>query len=46
MRLAASLGMAATPSFLVGGADLFGYPGPVSMKRIIGSVWECAQITC
>jgi protein-disulfide isomerase len=46
MRLAASLGMAATPSFLIAGAGLLGYPGPVSLKEIVGSVRDCGQITC
>ena len=46
MRLAASLGMAATRSFLVGGAGLFGYPGPGSLKRIIDAVRDCGQIKC
>ncbi|HEX2726071.1 MAG TPA: DsbA family protein [Beijerinckiaceae bacterium] len=46
MRLAASLGMAATPSFLIAGAGLLGYPGPLSLARIINSVRHCAQIAC
>ena len=46
MRLAASLGMAATPSFLIGGAGLLGYPGPRSLEKIVDSVRDCAQITC
>ena len=46
MRLAASLGMAATPSFLIGGASVFGYPGPNALKRAIGAVRHCGQIAC
>jgi protein-disulfide isomerase len=46
MRLAASLGMAATPSFMIAGAGVFGYPGPTSLKRIIASVRACDQIAC
>ena len=46
LRLAASLGMAATPSFMIGGAGLFGYPGPATLKRLIGSVRECGQVSC
>lgn len=46
LRLAASLGMAATPSFMIGGAGLFGYPGPATLKRLIASVRECGQVSC
>ena len=46
MRLAASLGIAATPSFVIAGAGVFGYPGPKAFARIVGSVRQCDQIVC
>ncbi len=46
MRLAASLGAAATPSYVIAGAGLFGYPGPRSLRRILGAVEECGEVTC
>jgi hypothetical protein len=38
--------MAATPSFLIGGASDFRYPGPNALKRAIGAVRRCGQIAC
>ena len=46
MRLAASLGASATPSFVVAGAGLFGYPGPRALRRILSSVEQCGEVTC
>ncbi len=46
MRLAASLGVSATPSFVIAGAGLFGYPGPKALARVIQSVRRCDQIVC
>lgn len=43
--LAASLGMA-TPSFLVAGTGILGYPGPKTLKRIVDSVRWCDRIVC
>jgi protein-disulfide isomerase len=45
-RLAASLGMAATPSFVIGGTGVLGYPGPRTMARMTASARECGQIVC
>ena len=46
MRLAASLGFAATPSFSIAGAGVLGYPGPRSLSRMIKAVAQCDQIVC
>ena len=46
LRLAASLGFAATPSFLVAGAGVLGYPGPRALARIVASVRKCDEIAC
>ncbi|GJD47580.1 hypothetical protein OPKNFCMD_0288 [Methylobacterium crusticola] len=46
MRLAADLGLAATPSYVVGTAALLGYPGPRSLARVLESVAACDAIAC
>ncbi|BAQ45595.1 MULTISPECIES: DsbA family protein [Methylobacterium] len=46
MRLAANLGLHATPSYVVGTAALLGYPGPKSLARVLAAVAECDEIAC
>lgn len=46
MRLAASLGLAATPSYVIGGAALLGYPGPETLKRVVEATRRCGTIGC
>lgn len=46
LGLAASLGFAATPSFLVAGAGVLGYPGPKSLAGIVASVRQCEAVAC
>jgi protein-disulfide isomerase len=46
MRLAASLGLVATPSYVIGGAAVLGYPGPQSLARIVADTRECGTISC
>jgi protein-disulfide isomerase len=46
MHLASSMGFTATPSFLVAGAGILGYPGPKAMTRIVAAVRECGAIVC
>ncbi len=46
LELAASLGFAATPSFLVAGAGVLGYPGPRSLAGIVAAVRKCGAIAC
>ncbi len=46
MALAASLGMTATPSFVMGGTGVLGYPGPKTLARMAATVRTCGQIVC
>jgi protein-disulfide isomerase len=46
MALASSFGLIATPSFVVGGAAVLGYPGPKSLERIVAETRRCGTITC
>jgi protein-disulfide isomerase len=46
MGLAASLGMAATPSFVIGGTGVLGYPGPRTLVRMVATMRKCGQIVC
>lgn len=46
MRLAASLGLVATPSYVVGGAAILGYPGPKALARIVTDSRTCGTIVC
>ena len=45
-RLAASLGFTATPSFLIAGAGILGYPGPAALDRVLAAVRKCDRIAC
>jgi len=45
-RLAASLGFAATPSFMIEGVGILGYPGARSMGRIVASARKCERVVC
>lgn len=46
MQLAASLGLVATPSFVIGGAAVLGYPGPNTLRRIVANARTCGTIGC
>ena len=46
MRLADSLAFTATPSFMIGGAGVIGYPGPKAMAGMIASLRKCELIAC
>ena len=46
MQLAASLGLVATPSFVIGGAAVLGYPGPNTLSRIVANTRTCGTIGC
>ena len=46
MRLAASLGIAATPSYVIAGAVVLGYPGPATLGRIVANARTCGVIAC
>jgi protein-disulfide isomerase len=46
MSLASSLGIMATPSYVVGGAVVLGYPGPNTLKRIVANAGSCGTPIC
>jgi protein-disulfide isomerase len=46
MTLAAALGMNATPSFLINGVIVSGYPGHDTMRRLVDSVIQCDALSC
>jgi protein-disulfide isomerase len=46
LRLAASLGLHATPSYVAGTVGILGYPGPKSLERIAGALRTCGQAVC
>ena len=46
VRLAADLGLAATPSFVAGGVAVLGYPGPKAIAGIIGALDRCGEVIC
>lgn len=46
MRVASSLGISTTPSYVVGGAVVLGYPGPKTLARIVESTALCGTIAC
>jgi protein-disulfide isomerase len=45
-RLAESLGLAMTPSFIVAGTAILGWPGPRSLSEIVKNARACDQIVC
>lgn len=46
MKLAASMGMSATPSFITGGIGIQGYPGPKVLTDIIAAMRQCEEPVC
>ncbi|SDR27183.1 Protein-disulfide isomerase [Rhizobiales bacterium GAS113] len=46
VALASSLGFVATPSFMIDGVGILGYPGAKSMGRIVGAVRKCDKVVC
>jgi protein-disulfide isomerase len=46
MRLAASLGLIATPSFLTAATGVLGYPGPRALAGVVDAVRRCERISC
>ncbi|GEP08206.1 DsbA family protein [Methylobacterium gnaphalii] len=46
MRLAANLGLTATPSYVLGNIGILGHPGPKSLARMIAAMRRCDQIAC
>ncbi len=45
-RLAAGIGMAMTPSFIIAGVAILGWPGATSLKSIIADARRCDLPTC
>ncbi|HEX8416917.1 MAG TPA: DsbA family protein [Methylobacterium sp.] len=46
MRMAADLGLAATPSYVLGNTGLLGHPGVKSLARMIAATRRCDKIAC
>lgn len=46
VQLGNSLGLAATPAFIIKGAAIFGYPGKKTLVDIIKSIRTCDKIVC
>lgn len=46
MRLAASLGLSATPSWVIGGAAILGFPGETTLRRVVADMRSCGTIDC
>ncbi|WP_460451512.1 DsbA family protein [Alsobacter sp. SYSU BS001988] len=46
LRLAANLGFIATPTFVLGGLGVFGYPGPRSTAKMITALRSCGEVAC
>ncbi len=45
-HLAAALGFSATPSFMIDGIGMLGYPGPQAMARAVASIRRCDKLAC
>jgi protein-disulfide isomerase len=46
VHLASSLGFVATPSFMIAGVGILGYPGPKAMGRIAAAARKCEKVVC
>jgi protein-disulfide isomerase len=46
VRLGNSLGLAATPSFIVGGVAVLGYPGRYHLQAIVDAAATCGKVQC
>jgi protein-disulfide isomerase len=46
VKLASSLGFNATPSFMLNGIGILGYPGPQSTGRMIAALRKCDKLAC
>jgi protein-disulfide isomerase len=46
VRLGDSLGLAATPSFIVVGVAILGYPGRYRLQAILDAAASCGKVTC
>jgi len=46
MRMAADLGLYATPSYVIGNSGILGHPGARAMAKMIASVRRCDRLAC
>ena len=46
VALGNSLGLAATPSFIIGGVAILGYPGRNALQAIVDAVVTCGKVLC
>jgi protein-disulfide isomerase len=46
VALGNSLGLAATPSFIVGGVAILGYPGREALQAIVEAAGACGRVMC
>jgi len=46
VRLGDSLGLAATPSFIIGGVAILGYPGRYRLQAILDAASACGKVLC
>ncbi|MBX9931290.1 MAG: DsbA family protein [Methylobacterium sp.] len=46
MRMAADLGLVATPSYVLGNTGLLGHPGPKAMAKMVAAQRRCDRIAC
>jgi protein-disulfide isomerase len=46
VKLASGLGFYATPSFMLNGVGILGYPGPQSTGRMIAAIRNCDKLAC
>jgi protein-disulfide isomerase len=46
VKLASGLGFYATPSFILNGVGILGYPGPQSTGRMIAAARKCDKLAC
>ncbi len=46
VNLGSSLGLVATPSFVVGDVAIIGYPGPQALQAIVAAAGTCGKVVC
>jgi protein-disulfide isomerase len=46
VKLASELGFYATPSFMLNGVGILGYPGPQSTARMLAALRKCDKLAC
>ena len=46
LALGKSLGISATPGFIIGGVAILGYPGRHALQAIVDAMRSCGKVTC